>query len=99
MKKIYVITGASSGIGYALCCHLARRHQHVIAIARRETALMQLSKEYPEYISILPADLAISAERERVIACICKEEKIAGLVNNAASVDPLSRIQDVTLNA
>ncbi len=36
MKKIYVVTGASSGIGYTLCSHLARRHEHIIAIARRE---------------------------------------------------------------
>lgn len=99
MKEIYLVTGASSGIGYALCCHLARRHKKVLAIARRESSLIQLKNEYPDYVTIFPANLSQQTERERVIASIDTDLKIAGLVNNAASVDPLSRIQNISLEA
>ncbi|OCG09198.1 oxidoreductase [Gilliamella sp. wkB178] len=44
-KKYTVITGASSGIGYATALAFAKRNQHLIVIARRQEQLDQLKQK------------------------------------------------------
>ncbi len=52
MKKYVVITGASSGIGYATAKQFAKRKKNLILIARRVANLVKLKndieKEVPE---------------------------------------------------
>ncbi|MFK4565463.1 SDR family NAD(P)-dependent oxidoreductase [Enterococcus sp. UD-01] len=45
MKKYVVITGASSGIGYAVAKGFAKRQKNLILIARREDNLLKLKNE------------------------------------------------------
>lgn len=47
-NKTILITGASSGIGSELARQLARRHNRLILVARRETLLQQLLSKLPE---------------------------------------------------
>ena len=57
--KVVLITGASSGIGYATALAFAKRGASVVAIARRVERLAQLERE----IADLPGDcLAIAAD-------------------------------------
>jgi NAD(P)-dependent dehydrogenase (short-subunit alcohol dehydrogenase family) len=53
-----LVTGASSGIGRALCLELARAGTHVYAAARRVELLEALAKEAPEKITPLALDVA-----------------------------------------
>ena len=46
--KTVLITGASSGIGYATALRLAREDHHVVLGARREDRLTTLAKEIRE---------------------------------------------------
>ena len=99
MKNFYVVTGASSGIGFALCCHLASRQKNVVAIARNEAGLKLLKEKNPDFITTISADLSTQAGRERIAKKMLSLGKVAGLINNAASVDPLSLLQELSIEA
>jgi NADP-dependent 3-hydroxy acid dehydrogenase YdfG len=59
-NHLMVVTGASSGVGYALAAELASRGHEVLAIARRQPLLEQLAASHAN-IESLVADVA-SAE-------------------------------------
>jgi short-subunit dehydrogenase len=84
-----VATGASSGIGYALASRMVQAGARVLATARREERLLQLTRENagaPGSLSILPGDLTSAAHRS-AIAAWCQEHwgAIDTLVNNAGA--------------
>jgi 17beta-estradiol 17-dehydrogenase / 3beta-hydroxysteroid 3-dehydrogenase len=81
--KTLLVTGASSGIGKALCEILNERGANVLGVTRRPA-------ELPEYISPITADLT---QREQVSAIFHGLGKIDGFVN-CAGVAYLSRIID-----
>lgn len=65
-----LITGASSGIGYATAMELIKQNNHVIAVARSKDKLLQLEEECKKInpsaaLTILVAD--ISNEQERLL--------------------------------
>ena len=67
MQQIAVVTGASSGIGYALSLELATRGICVVAIARNEDALTKLQQQCPDKIQIIAADITCAIGREAII--------------------------------
>ena len=81
--KTYLVTGASSGIGQALCELLIRSGANVLGVTRRPSALS-------ENISPIVADLT---QREQISSIFQGLGKIDGLVN-CAGVAYLSRIVD-----
>ena len=81
--KTLLVTGASSGIGLALCDFLVQRGASVLGVTRRPSAL-------PENVSPIQADLT---RREEISSIFHHLGKIDGLVN-CAGVAYLSRIID-----
>jgi 17beta-estradiol 17-dehydrogenase / 3beta-hydroxysteroid 3-dehydrogenase len=81
--KTMLVTGASSGIGRAICAMLLDRGAHVLGVTRRPSAL-------PEDVSPIQADLT---RREEISGVFHGLGKIDGLVN-CAGVAYLSRIID-----
>lgn len=65
-----LITGASSGIGEALCRRLAKEGLKLIITGRNQDKLTELSNELGCVIKIIPADLLLSEGREEVIAAL-----------------------------
>ncbi len=65
-----LVTGASSGIGEALCRRLAREGLKLIISGRNKDKLTELSVELGCVIKIIPADLLLLEGREEVIASI-----------------------------
>jgi len=87
-SKIYLVTGASSGIGEAAAKRLAREPgAALILVARREERLRSLAEALPCEASWLAADLTAPDAPERVRAHVA--ERYGGrlhlLVNNAGA--------------
>jgi len=90
MKKTFLITGASKGIGLALGNRLAQQGHEVVGVARNAT------DGFPGQLHTLDlADPASSAE----LAAIIRGSQIDGIVNNVGLVraEPLGDIAVETL--
>lgn len=83
-----LITGATSGIGYALAHLMAKQGHDLVLIARKETLLVQLKDElenkYGVSVSILSNDLS-QPHSAHVIFERYKDADIEILINNAGA--------------
>ncbi len=86
-NNVALITGASSGLGAVFARQLAAQGYDLVLVARREERLAALAAElqqhYPISVEILAADLARSADVERVESRVAEIEGLDVLVNNA----------------
>ena len=109
-----LITGPTSGIGRGFAEEFARKGFNLVLVARDEARLNALAAEfelaYGIACEVLPADLAIRADVDRVAERLTDAERPVGaLVNNAgfglnrsfltASVDDEQRMVDVLVTA
>ena len=90
--KSVLITGASSGIGATYAERFARRGHDLVLVARngdrmRATA-EQLRATHGVSVDILPADLTVPDELERIAARLRNDARIGILINNAGAVLP-----------
>jgi len=67
MSKTWLITGASSGLGKIMTTQLLERGDRVIATARREQALQDLSNAHGDRLQVLALDLTDTVQIGRVI--------------------------------
>ncbi len=78
-----LITGGASGIGRGLTERFIEERNTVIICGRRENALEEIKKDFPEVITYR-CDLSKSEERESLYSWIEKEHSdLSVLVNNA----------------
>lgn len=87
MKKYTVITGASSGIGYASAKAFAMRNKNLILIARRQSNMEQLKEEilcdFPNLdIVICPTDVSVAANCYQIYNTL-QAYSIETWINNA----------------
>ena len=84
MKKIVLITGATSGIGKATALLLAKNGYRLILTGRRKERLEELKKEISGEIYTLCFDVTKSEEVENALKSLPSEwENIDVLINNA----------------
>lgn len=83
---VYIITGASSGIGLATAEALANIGHTVIAVARRKNELEQLQSRCGDDVYIVATDLSTDAGIASLIAALQSFAHIDGLVHAAASL-------------
>jgi len=84
MKKIVLITGATSGIGKATAILLAKNGYRLILTGRRKERLEELKKEISGEIYTLCFDVTKSEEVENALKSLPSEwENIDVLINNA----------------
>ena len=97
MKKIALITGASSGIGKSIALNLNKNHYYTIICGRRKDALENLKQEmaFPEDVKILCFDVR---DKEAVFKEISELSssfpQIDVLINNAGNAHGLAKIAD-----
>ncbi|MFH1161475.1 MAG: SDR family NAD(P)-dependent oxidoreductase [bacterium] len=99
MKKITLITGATSGFGRAIAHRFAREGHDVIITGRRKERLEELEKElrklYKVDVRSLPFDVRKLKEAEAAIDSLTgKWRNIDILVNNAGLAVGLNPIQE-----
>ncbi len=88
-QKTVVITGASTGIGWATTDYLINKGLHVFATVRKTTDAEKLSKTFGQQVTPLVFDvtdeagIAEAADNVRTHLQRCQNQKLFGLVNNA----------------
>ena len=95
-NKIALVTGASSGIGWACALTMAKMGYDLIATGRRAERLEDLRQELPEGVRFLPLlfDVRDRAEVERLLTNLPAEwASIDVLINNAGNAHGLDPIQ------
>ena len=80
---MFVVTGATSGIGEAVAIALAERGLAVLGVARRSELLTNLHVDHPN-VAALPADLATDDGIASVVSQ-AQEFEISGIVHAAGS--------------
>lgn len=82
-KKVWLITGASQGLGLALVKHLLSQGQYVIATTRNPTKFEQTGLK-DENLKIVQLDITSDSDVKEAVAGIMKKYgRIDVLVNNA----------------
>ena len=95
-NKIALVTGATSGIGWACALTLAKMGYDLIATGRRSERLEELRLELPKGIRFLPLlfDVRDRAEVERLLTNLPPEwASIDVLLNNAGNAHGMDPIQ------
>lgn len=80
MKRTFLITGASKGIGLALAHRLTRVGHHVVGIARR------IQEDFPG--TLISADLADIQQTQRTFEELSQRYAFDGIVSNVGLVKP-----------
>lgn len=96
-NKIALITGASSGIGWACAVALAKAGFNIIACGRRKERLEALQAELPEHTAYKPLvfDVRDKEDVNRALDSLPEEwTAIDLLVNNAGNAHGLDPIQE-----
>lgn len=96
---LFVITGATSGIGRATASALAARGRKVMAVGRSGEGLRMLTDGYPACLQTVCADLSTASGINTVVEALQSCAKIDGLVHAAGSAVALSSYQDFDAEA
>ncbi len=97
-NSVFIITGASSGIGKATALKLAKNNVSVVLTARREEKLEKLKDEIERNggkALVITGDVTKKEDFEKVVSKTLEEYKtINGIINNAGLM-PLSYIKNL----
>lgn len=95
---MYIVTGASAGIGHAIAVVLGRRGSQVLAVARSSEPLSQLATKFPTIQSVV-ADLSTDQGIEACAAAINGASPVKGIVHSAGSLIPLEDYPSIQADA
>lgn len=100
MKKVVVVTGASSGLGLSLAKKFAASGHLVYGISRTQTKWENAVNAvgYPDSFKLLQADLTKEQQVKKSIESILKQAgQIDLIINNAGYGGTLSKTEDLSL--
>ena len=83
-KKVYLVTGTSSGLGRSFVKAIIERGDYVVATARNKAAIMDLKEWHPEQIMVLELDVTNKEQIRQVVQTIINAwGRVDVLINNA----------------
>ena len=82
-NRVFIVTGASSGIGRSTAIALADRGAKVALLARNTNALEELAQQLPGSLPVAVDITQFDRVREAIAAVHRQYDRIDGLVNNA----------------
>ena len=89
----YVVTGASRGLGKAICIQLAKSGIRVVLLARRSenlNSVLNLVKINSLESFAVTCDLSSATDIDEAIAKICSKcQRIDGIIHNAGVINPV----------
>jgi len=92
--RVWLITGASSGMGYALAEYVLRSGDAAVLAARSMPSMLELAARYPEKALAVALDVTSPQQREAVIeTALARFGQIDVLVNNAG-IDFLGAVEE-----
>lgn len=91
-KQRFVVCGASSGFGRAIAERLLNEGAEIIAVARRESRLNELSEQYAGSVTVVAGDLTDEGTHNKIEAAI-GNEILHGLVVNAGGPPALTPLE------
>jgi 3-oxoacyl-[acyl-carrier protein] reductase len=94
-QQLFIVTGASSGLGKAIAEALIQEGAHIIAVARRENELQALKAMAPEQVEYLVADITDVSSLPQLMALLGGREPHGLLVN--AGGPPAKTVLETTL--
>ncbi|MET0952434.1 MAG: SDR family NAD(P)-dependent oxidoreductase [Aeromicrobium sp.] len=98
-SRVIVVTGASSGIGRATALQAADRGEHLVLVARGESALQETFGECRDRgaasVAVHVADVGDDAVVEKVVAAILEQHGRIDAVVHCAGVVAYGRTEDV----
>ena len=100
MKRVVIVTGASSGLGEAVARQLAAEKVQLILVARRKSALEKVAADlkvtYGVNVLAIPGDVSDPGLAVKAVHAGNEElGRIDGLVNNAGILDPMGKVDQV----
>jgi meso-butanediol dehydrogenase / (S,S)-butanediol dehydrogenase / diacetyl reductase len=99
-ERVILVTGTSTGIGYALAHVLTERGARVIGMARRSELGAELERELTgagREFKFVQGDIGVTEDAERAVrTAVDTYGRLDVLINNAAKGTPLRRMEDYT---
>ena len=99
--QTYVVTGASKGIGRAICLELAKAGATVSLLARQSEALSETTQEVQ---SISPHSFAVACDLanpemvdQAATEILSRVSQVDGLVHNAGDIHPIQPLFEADL--
>jgi len=88
-----LVTGGATGIGLGLTQRFVQENNTVIICGRRESALKEASKKFPDVITRV-CDLSVAGERENLFNWIAKEHNDLNVLINNAGIQQWMSVTD-----
>jgi len=97
-NKVFIVTGASSGIGRATARIAAERGARVTVVARREMELKKIFSDLDSSrIEIIGADITREEDREQIVSRTTRRFSGLDVLVNAAGIIANGTIENTTL--
>ncbi len=93
---MFLVTGASSGIGKATVAELLDRGVSVLAVARNIEAIQKLDQPYSGKLHVVSADLSSELGLTKVVEAASEHSPLQGIVHAAGSPVELMAYQNLS---
>lgn len=100
-QGVIVITGASRGLGLGLACVLAAQQVPLLLVARSADRLEKLGRRLGDFtrVEFAPADVTNQTAMALAFERVPRLGPLAGLVNNAGVLTPVTAVRSVPVQA